>query len=234
MRKIGLLSLALVLALGAIGVGYAAWTQTLYIEGTVETGTLCAQLGTVEIRDPHQPVNPGGDYPTALPDYTCNDGFVPRQDGLSFWLSDKNVGWGEVERVLCPETQLYKTAKVKLHNAYPSYFNEVTFYVMNCGTLPWRIDHVIIRWDQVGDEQEFLVTSAGTHIQMDYTGDGEFELELMWGDNFGFQMHPDDIFPPEVSFWIHVLQPAPQDSTLEFTAELVVVQWNKYPLRLVR
>jgi len=40
MRKIGLLALALVLALGALGVGYAAWTDTVTIEGTVNTGTV--------------------------------------------------------------------------------------------------------------------------------------------------------------------------------------------------
>ena len=40
MKKIGLLSLALVLALGALGIGYAAWTDQVTIQGTVTTGTL--------------------------------------------------------------------------------------------------------------------------------------------------------------------------------------------------
>ncbi len=40
MKKIGLLSLALVLALGALGVGYAAWTDQVTIEGTVTTGSV--------------------------------------------------------------------------------------------------------------------------------------------------------------------------------------------------
>ena len=231
MKRIGLLTLSLVLALGTLGVGYAAWTDTVYIEGTVETGVLCVEFGTAEIRDPDEPDNPGGDYPTDDPDYTCNDGFVQRADGLRFWLSDKNVGWGEVERVFDVERDCYKTLLVTLHNAYPSYFNEVTFYPENCGTLPWRIDHVVVSWEQDGGTGEVIITSKGTHVPMDYTGDGEFELELMWGDNFGAQVHPGD-YPPEVSFWIHVLQPAPQDSALEFTVSFMVVQWNKYPLDL--
>ncbi|MFO7995916.1 MAG: SipW-dependent-type signal peptide-containing protein [Dehalococcoidia bacterium] len=43
MKKLGLLSLALVLALGALGIGYAAWTDQVTIEGTVTTGTLSLQ-----------------------------------------------------------------------------------------------------------------------------------------------------------------------------------------------
>jgi hypothetical protein len=39
-KKIGLLSLALVLALGALGVGYAMWTDTITIHGTVNTGSV--------------------------------------------------------------------------------------------------------------------------------------------------------------------------------------------------
>jgi predicted ribosomally synthesized peptide with SipW-like signal peptide len=39
-KKIGLLALALVLALGALGVGYAAWTDQITVTGTVSTGDL--------------------------------------------------------------------------------------------------------------------------------------------------------------------------------------------------
>ncbi len=38
MKKIGIICLALVLALGTLGVGYSLWWDTLYIEGTIETG----------------------------------------------------------------------------------------------------------------------------------------------------------------------------------------------------
>jgi hypothetical protein len=39
MKKTGLLILVVVLALGAIGVGYAAWSQNLTVKGDVSTGT---------------------------------------------------------------------------------------------------------------------------------------------------------------------------------------------------
>ncbi len=38
MKKIVILALTLVLALGATGVGYALWSDTLYLEGTINTG----------------------------------------------------------------------------------------------------------------------------------------------------------------------------------------------------
>ncbi len=38
MKKIGFIVLALVLALGAVGAGYAAWSQNFTVAGTVDTG----------------------------------------------------------------------------------------------------------------------------------------------------------------------------------------------------
>ena len=40
MKKFGLVLLAVVLALGVLGVGYAMWYEDLFIEGTVYTGDL--------------------------------------------------------------------------------------------------------------------------------------------------------------------------------------------------
>ena len=39
MKKIGLIAIIVVLALGIIGVGYAAWSQVLNINGNVTTAT---------------------------------------------------------------------------------------------------------------------------------------------------------------------------------------------------
>jgi predicted ribosomally synthesized peptide with SipW-like signal peptide len=51
MKKMGFIILAVVLALGALGAGYAAWSQTLTINGSVSTGTydvVFQNLGTSE------------------------------------------------------------------------------------------------------------------------------------------------------------------------------------------
>jgi len=62
MKKIGLLCLALVLALGAVGVGHALWSETLYIEGTVETGELALEWSQ---GDPYDDETPEKDVSSA-------------------------------------------------------------------------------------------------------------------------------------------------------------------------
>lgn len=47
MKKITILALVLVLCLGAIGVGYAKWTDEININGTVETGTVDLEVGSI-------------------------------------------------------------------------------------------------------------------------------------------------------------------------------------------
>jgi hypothetical protein len=44
MKKIGVLGLVLVLCLAVVGVGYAHWTKTLVIDGTVTTGTFNLEM----------------------------------------------------------------------------------------------------------------------------------------------------------------------------------------------
>jgi len=47
MRKIGLIAMALVLALGTLGVGYAMWTDTVTINGSVTTGNVDLDIDSV-------------------------------------------------------------------------------------------------------------------------------------------------------------------------------------------
>jgi len=47
MRKITIMALVLVLCLGAIGVGYASWTDEIIITGDVETGSVDIEVGSI-------------------------------------------------------------------------------------------------------------------------------------------------------------------------------------------
>ena len=215
MKKIGLLCLAVVLALGALGVGYAAWTDTITIEGDVTTGSLCWEFVQCRLLDDYEPIDPGGDYPTPTPDYTCSPGF----EGGTFWALDKNVGWGG-QNISADGKTLYVT----LNNVYPCYFNELGWYVHNCGTVPLKVDHILINGTT-------KLTASG-YVPIDFNGDGKDDFEIRYGDNFGAQIEPGENSMLEFSLWMHVLQPCPQGmlDELTFTIEIVAVQWNEYPL----
>jgi len=51
MKKVLLLSMVLVLCLAAAGIGYAHWTKTLYVDGTVTTGTFGVEWSQLQPTD---------------------------------------------------------------------------------------------------------------------------------------------------------------------------------------
>ena len=71
MKKIGskalLLSMALVVALGGLGVGYAHWQGTLDVGGTVDTGTINVGWYLTSGGDPGTQLDYVFDPPTGLP-----------------------------------------------------------------------------------------------------------------------------------------------------------------------
>lgn len=197
--------MVLMVALAGIGVGYAHWSQTLTIEGTVNTGELDWEFWSGVSIDPQTP---------ETLDWHCNDGFtVPPIP--PFWQGDKNVGYTTTVLVDTDLDGDFDRLEVALHNVYPSYFNDISYWVHNNGSIPLIIDRVII------DGQEF---TAPFYVSLDLNGDALDDVEIQYGNNFGDQLEPCDF--REISFWIHVLQAAPQGESLTFTMELVAIQWN--------
>ena len=98
MKKIGLLCLALVLALGTLGVGYAMWSDTITITGTVNTGSVdldimkCSntwvwKLIPVEPGDPDIAIVHDWDstYPGAIPANALDyDPTTPGKDPVAY------------------------------------------------------------------------------------------------------------------------------------------------------
>lgn len=215
--KIAMFPAAIAVALLAMAMAYGLWYQTLTVEGEVETGDLAACITGVSALD----------MDVGSLDWTSSPrGFVPNATGGDYWrIPDaKDVGRTIVRVDGC---DLYVT----LENVYPCYFTDVTFKPLNTGTLPWIIDHVVFRDN---NDNAIANASAGTpYVLLDLNGDTKPDIEILWLDNFGKQVHPFDPTVPgsgrvEISFYIHVLQEAPQGATLTFSIELTVVQWNEY------
>lgn len=191
--------LMLLIGLAIAGYAYASWYKTLYINGTVKTGILDWEFTTVLFID-----GKGEDY-------HCGDGFVnpPPTQG------DKDVG-RTYAKIVDPHN-----VEVTLTNVYPCYFTMVSVYAKNTGTIPFIIDKVII------DGHSFNKTQLPALVQLDIDGDGDYDIEIWWKNALETQLHPGDD-TDEMSFWIHILQGAPQGKIFTFQIELVAIQWNMY------
>jgi hypothetical protein len=230
MKKFGLLCLALVLALGALGVGYAAWTDTIFISGSVNTGEVC-----IEFTCPWSQTDPAlsylvTGYEPAIPSVMGQD-WNATQEGPHFnqgvYQTTKNVGWTVVD---CSGTPPVKTATLSFYNVYPCYFNHIGLGIINCGTIPVKLDHVIFR--NAAGQVIGTLTDEG-YLSFDLSGNGIDDFEVIWGDNFGDQIEPDGQ-SWSIDFWIHVMQDEginfSQPQTFTFSVEITAVQWNGYPL----
>lgn len=201
-KTAGLLALALILALGSMGIAYAHWTETLNIGGEVRAGLLLFEFEPAVIHLDH-----GLDWHS--------------QYGMGFGVQgDKDVGscTTQLVDVDVPPDGHYDVLEVTFSNVYPFYYEHVGFWLHNGGTIPLIIDRAVI--------DGYDLSELPCCVELDLDGDGLFDVEIRWGDNFGVQLDP--MQSANVSFDIRILQEAPQGETLSFRIEIVAVQWNEY------
>lgn len=222
MKKFGLLCLALVMALGVLGVGYAAWTDTITIDGTVNTGEVSFSV------DPGSYHEVGGCPDQQWTDWVKNTypGGVSCPDGYHFTgigslppPEDKCVADVTITPVYDDDNNIIEL-DVVIDDAYPYLLVDISFWVCNTGTIPIKIKAPVFK------QSDFLL--------------------IQYGDNIGRQLHPDECV--EISFRVGVTQhqgyfggpfgywivddesypTTPQDDTLSFTITIEAVQWNEY------
>jgi len=137
MKKIGIICLMLVLALGAMGVGYATWSQTLTITEEVNTGTFQVGVRDMGTNDDGPALGEtwpaGGTVGKLYPENSPTDGTL--DPGYT-----KNVGAAHseqgVEKFKHEEVQYYHDVTETIVNAYPSYSCNITLQFANGGTVP--------------------------------------------------------------------------------------------------
>jgi hypothetical protein len=132
-KKSSLLVMTIVLVMGTLGVGFAAWEQGLTIKGTVWTGYIAAEFMGLDVED---------------------DPYVDIID-ISYTNSDSAVKNPEFN------TPLMDELNVTFKYAYPGYRAAVSFQVKNTGTVPFYLDQLFADDIKV-DDGNALVTDIIT------------------------------------------------------------------------
>jgi hypothetical protein len=175
MKRFGLLCLVLVLALGSIGVGYAMWSDTISIDGTVSTGSVC--LGIVPGTWAEINTCPASEF-AAFPDRNWSNWiYAPGSEscppnytfGLVRPCTNKDVAYVTfvamqadgtvIPNPEAPEAPIVEKLKVIVHNAYPHWYGRITFDFYNCGTIPLHFKPLVI------DQSPFLLIEYNNGVE---------------------------------------------------------------------
>src|SRR5574341_823112 len=110
------LVVVLLISLATMAVGYGLWSETLYINGTVNTGEVNAELSIQEVDQ--------GDFPF----FNQND----RSD-------DYEVEGKDIANCAVGLSADKKTLDITITKGYPSFWCWVEFDVHNTGTIPIKV-----------------------------------------------------------------------------------------------
>ena len=238
MRKIGLIAMALVLALGALGVGFAAWTDTIIIEGQVNTGDVSLEIigishtdvykdhATDECVMVHTATTIGGQglyysmgpCDTPLEQLNILPG-APQIPG-SFEL----ISFAHVTGVC----QVTNTVTVEYFNLFPCIVFATDVLMEYTGSIPAKVN-----FDTFESPDQWLLDLVASGdidseaVRVTYTPPGP----PITGEtvDIGTQLHEDDLVL--LVLGVHI----PQDNTLmnksgTATYTIGLIQWNEFGL----
>jgi hypothetical protein len=218
MKKIGLLMLTLVIALGALGIGYAAWTDQIDITGTVDTGSLNIDVtgysGTWVYKVPGAP-NIGFGAETVVIRGDPAD-LVPPANGILIAHSVAMPKRDEAGALVDDAIQ------VEFDNIFPDIEFEADAYFTYTGSVPAIVDLESVNF--TGD-----FAKLDPYIEVHFASSGMALTNGVGPDvNGPVQLHHGDV----VHIWMTLV--IPEKSELMnlsggFSAVIKATQWNEYP-----
>ena len=224
MKKIGLLSLAVVLALGSLGLGYATWDDQLYINGHVETGSLTLAFSYVE--------------PPLCAEYYLDPatGALVPGEWMGKPVGDCDAWFEDYVQDAHSLKEGYRKMWIVVENAYPQYIVHTTFRVHNIGTIPVHITGFDL-YDPTGELKfEWTVPPPASPavgvFWKDFDGDGvrdPAEEDIINVEVVNFvcvQLDYCESTKGEID--LDFKQPMEECHDYYFEVEIEGVQWNKY------
>lgn len=217
--------MVLIIGLATMGVGYASWSQTLYINGEVHTGTFSIGFTHAESDDPAEE--------------ECNPGEIGDPDRIDPGYG-KNVAGCWVELLDPKGTHgddiIYEKIRVVVCNAYPSYTNTIDFSLDNGGSIPAIVGSAEIVKIAGVELLDPIELPKNVPINVDLNGDGEGDVDItfsyegeepqqidpceeLWYD---LEMHFKDGVDPDTGEPVGL----PMDEELTFEIEIETIQWN--------
>jgi len=229
-KKAGMLALAMLIALGALGVSYAAWTDSVYIEGTVNTGTLdidiCGVSSTFVYKVPH--ASDTGFGPETVVHYVYGQTDPHPPAGGTLIASAVTVP---------DDTTDADWATMTLSGIFPEIDFMADVELQYLGSIPAKISMVEIYANEMSDTTIAALWQRGKDTKDDpirYGAwvDGDVSTNgLIWtsvGNPLGLQLHQFDL----VHVTLHIRIPQGEEqflniSNLGFTGIITVTQWNE-------
>ena len=248
MKKIGLLVMALVLSMGMLGVGYAMWSETLIITGTVTTGEVDVDFS--------QYSNDSGTHEGYAGGNVTAGSLDPKEPGT--W-DPETLTWSEnreLKNIASTNCNLgtENTLTITVDNGYPCYFGSVLFDIDNIGSIPVKVLSVKLisvsenltditlttpltlvpcTWyyvdvDNPDGANMVIRTDSDAPPTGSSVGSGEdFAFHL---SEYAFPYDLNQIDPGQVGYGditVHVEQDAEMLTIYDFTIEVEVCNWNE-------
>jgi hypothetical protein len=219
----------LIMGLSVAGLVYAHWSDMVYIEATVEMGSLTFGFSRI------------------VAEWDWED-----------YANEKEVGNGvcvlsEEETDVHTGQMVYKLLTFTITSAYPQYWAINKFTLDNAGTIPVKIQSVTIilpagftyqesaaypgaMWEVYDDRPELIYNIWLYKEPLDYGAgwqiDPPWEFPGLFGDIYGVRaLNGNQIEPGEellTEICVDPKQDAEECHTYTFSIEIEAIQWNKY------
>ncbi len=230
MKRTSIISILVIVAFAMMGIGFAMWSDTVTVSASAQAGDLKFHY-----------ITGSSDSKDIAGDWTCDYGLR----NIRGAVEGKDVGSTTITMEDTNSDSFQDKINVTVNNAYPCYFNDISWWVESTGSIPVIIQSAKLTWG--GTEYDIISgklyifcmdrdTGAYNLIKVpstvgnleDYYESMDGVIEFKWGDNVGLQLHPHESV--EQSFIFHVVQPAQQNTTYNFGLSIKGIQWNESPI----